>query len=128
WTAIGDPAFTGYLASELNEAIAAAGSRGAKVIVTTTPYYHRGDAPNHGTWPEDDPARTDMVNALLKWVAGIHPGIAVVDFGGHLSPGGHLAMTIDGVRVRTDGVHVATDAGGWLAPWLIPQLRAASGY
>jgi len=52
----------------------------------------------------------------------------IVDFGGHLSPGGQLAMTIDGVKIRYDGVHVTTEAGAWMAPWLLPQFHALAGH
>lgn len=47
----------------------------------------------------------------------------MVELGDRLSVDGHLALTIQGLRVRTDGVHVAPEAGGLLAPWLLPQLR-----
>jgi hypothetical protein len=128
WTHIGDPAFDQYLLSELKAAITVAGSRGAKVAVLTTPYYRRGDAPGGQTWPEDQPARVDQVNALLRQAAAGAPGVAtVVELGAHLSPEGKLAMAIDGVRVRTDGVHIAPEAGPWLAPWLLPQLRTIAG-
>jgi hypothetical protein len=128
WTHVGDPVFDAYLGRELDEAIAAAGSRGARVVVTTTPYYRRGNAPGGGTWPEDVPARVDLVNRLLRQAVARHPGVGLVDLGGHLSPGGKLAMRIDGVRIRTDGVHIAASAGPWLAPWLFPTIRAAAGY
>lgn len=128
WTHVGETAFDDYLRSELDLAIATAGSRGARVVVATTPYYRRGDAPGGGTWPEDDPARVHLVNHLLREAAARHPGVAVVDFGSRLSPGGALAMEIDGVRVRTDGVHVAAESGSWLSPWLLHEIRTAAGY
>ena len=39
-----------------------------------------------------------------------------------------FAMRIAGMRVRTDGVHIATTAGPWIAPWLFPTLRTVTGY
>jgi lysophospholipase L1-like esterase len=125
WTHVGDPAFDAYLRTEFEQAITVVSAKGAKVALATTPYYHRGDRPDGGTWPEDEPARVDRVNQLLREVAAKHPGlVTLVDFGGHLSPDGHLAMQIDGVKVRTDGVHLSVDAGAWMAPWLLPQLNA----
>ena len=125
WTHIGDPAFDAYLASEVEHAIAIVTSRGAKVALFTTPYYRRGLRPDGGLYPEDDPSRVDRMNAIFRDVASRHPGtVTVVDFGGRLSPGGQLAMSIDGIRVRSDGVHLTPQAGQWLAPWLLPQLQA----
>jgi hypothetical protein len=127
WTHIGDLAFNQYLASEFDNAVAVASSGGAKVVLCTDPYSHRGPAPNNGTWPEDDPVRVDIVNTLLRQTAERHPGVGLVELGQRMSPGGQLAMQIDGVQVRTDGVHIAQAAGPWLAPWLLPQLNAFVG-
>lgn len=126
WTHVGDPTFDAYLARELDKAIRIAGKR-ARVVVATTPYYRRGDAPGGATWPEDVPARVDKVNALLR-AAAERNDVAVVDFGGPLSPGGRLAMEVRGTRLRTDGVHIAADAGPWLASWLLGDVARAAGY
>ena len=126
WTGVGDDAFHRYLAGEFDRAISVARSTGATVLVATTPYYRRGEAPGGGKWPEDVPARVDLVNRLLRQAASRN-GVGVVDFGGMLSPGGALAMEIDGVRIRTDGVHVAVEAGPWISPRLLPAIRSAVG-
>ena len=125
WTHIGDPAFDDYLANEVERAIAIVTTQGAKVALFTTPYYRRGLRPDGGIFPEDDPARVDQMNAIFRAVAAKHPGtVTLVDFGGRLSPGGQLAMSIDGIPMRSDGVHLTPQAGSWLAPWLLPQLAA----
>jgi len=125
WTHIGDPAFDAYLEAQTETAIAVAASTGAKVALATTPYYHRGNRPDGGDWPEDDPARVDRMNVLFRNVASRHPGqVTVVDLGARLSPENKLAMKIGGTKVRSDGVHIAHDAGPWIGPWLFPQLLA----
>lgn len=126
WTHVGDPAFDAYLGRELDLAIGVASSRGARVVLATTPYYRRGDAPGGGTWPEDEPARVDLVNALLRQAAARNR-VGVADYGAILSPGGRLAMAVGDVRLRTDGVHIAPAAGPWMAPQLFPAIRAAAG-
>lgn len=126
WTHIGDPVFDAYLGRELDLAVAVAGSRGARVVLATTPYYRRGDAPGGGTWPEDEPARVDLVNGILR-AAAARNRVGVVDYGAILSPGGRLTLEVDGIRLRTDGVHVAPTAGPWMAPQLFPAIRAAAG-
>ena len=57
-----------------------ASASGAKVMLCTDPYYHRGPRPDGGTWPEDDPVRVDTVNTLLRRTAERHPGV------GHVQP------------------------------------------
>lgn len=127
WSSIGTPAFDADVASSLDTAVAMAAATGGRVVLATTPYYRRGLRPDGGTWPEDDPARVDRFNTLLREAAARHPGVTVVELGNVLSQDGRLAMTINGTRVRTDGVHVAPDAGSLLAPWLLPQLRTIAG-
>ena len=123
WTHVGDPAFDAYLASEIETSIRIASSTGARVAMATTPYYHRGDRADGGEWPEDEPARVDKVNGLIRAVAARHPGqVVMVDVGARLSPEGHLAMDVGGVKLRSDGVHISNEAGPWLGPWLFPQL------
>ncbi|HZU71819.1 MAG TPA: SGNH hydrolase domain-containing protein [Acidimicrobiales bacterium] len=125
WTHVGDPAYDAYIVAQLQQAVAIASAQRAKVALLTTPYYLRGLTPTGGLFPEDQPARVDLVNGLIRQVAASHPGlVSVIDFGAHLSPGGKFAMAIDGVQVRSDGVHMTPQTGPWLAPWLMPQLVA----
>lgn len=127
WTHIGVPEFDAYLASELDLAITTVAATGVRPVVATAPYFRRGSRPDGGTWPEDETHRVDRVNQLLREAVARHPGVAsVVELGAKLSPAGHMTKEVDGVRVRTDGVHVAQDAGPWLAPWLFERLRAAT--
>jgi len=122
WTNVFDPAFAAYVEAEFDQAIALAASGGSRVAVFSTPYYQRGLTPSGGLFPEDDPARVDIVNALLRSAAA-RAGVPVVDVGGWLSPGGRYTPTLGGVKVRSDGVHLTRQAGDLLAPWLFPQLQ-----
>ncbi|HET6794476.1 MAG TPA: SGNH hydrolase domain-containing protein [Acidimicrobiales bacterium] len=125
WTHVGDPAYDAYIESLLEQAIAIASSGGAKVALLTDPYFLRGHTPTGGIFPEDDPARVNLMNGLFRQVAARHPGlVSVIDFGAFLSPGGAFSMTVGGVQVRSDGVHMTPQAGAVLAPWLMPQLVA----
>jgi len=126
WTHIGDPAFDAYLAAELDSAVRLLGSRGAGVALLTAPVSKRGERPDGGSWPEDDPARIGRWNQIVRDVA-VRSGARLVDFGGRLSPGGQLVRVLDGVTVRSsDGVHLTAAGGRWIAPWLAPELVAAA--
>jgi len=125
WTRIGDPAFDAYLQSELDLAVGILSAHGAQVALATAPYYLRGERPDGGRWPEDDPARVDTFNQLIRAVAARHPDtVTVVDLNGRTSVGNHYSAYVDGIYMRYDGVHFTPQAARWLAPWLLPQLMA----
>jgi hypothetical protein len=122
WTNLFDPAFADYIRSELDTAIALPMAHGCRVVVFTAPYYRRGLTKSGGLFPEDEPARVDAINVILRGAAEAR-GVPVVDVGAQLSPGGGYTREIGGVNVRSDGVHLTRRAGELLAPWLFPQLQ-----
>ena len=126
WTAIGDRRFDDYLRSELERAVTILTSTGARLAIATAPYYRRGERPDGGIWPEDAEPRVDRFNELVRAVAADHPGIVtVVELNARTtSMPGTYTRDVDGVRLRTDGVHFGRQGGAFLAPWLLPQLRA----
>jgi lysophospholipase L1-like esterase len=129
WVHVGDAAYDAYLTQQLGVALRAASATGARVAFLTAPYYLRGLRADGSRFPEDDPARVDRFNALLRaFVAGHRDRAAVIELGSRMSGGRHTYIaTVDGVRLRYDGVHPTPAAARWLAPWLLPQLRAEVG-
>lgn len=123
WTHIGDPSFDAYLASELRRALDVLGSTGARVAVTTAPYSRYGEKPDGTAFPEDDPHRVDQWNALLHRLVGTNPRITVLDLNRKLCPDGVFTPKVDGIKVRSDGVHLTEEGSAWLAPWLEQSLR-----
>lgn len=123
WTNLFDPAFVAYLETEVDHSLSVVQASGARPVVFTTPYYLRGLRPDGGIFPEDDPARVDAMNVILRRVAE-RRGVPVVDVGGWLSPEGRYTRDVAGTRVRSDGVHLTRQTGDLLAPWLFPQLQA----
>lgn len=127
WTHLGNPSFDDYVRGELERAVAIAASGGARVVLATEPYNHRGERPDGGLWPEDQPERVDRWNALLREVAAEHPDpVRLIELGARLCPQGHFTKTVDDITVRSDGVHLTPQGVHWLAPWLLPQLTAAA--
>ncbi|MBO0870228.1 MAG: hypothetical protein J2P15_16850, partial [Micromonosporaceae bacterium] len=128
---VGQAPFDAYLSGQLDRAVRIAAGRGALVVLLTAPYTHRAEAPSGGLYPEDQPSRVDAWNALVRKVAAAHPGNAMVlDLNRLVCPGGQFAWRVDGMRVRSDGLHF-TPVGvqRLIAPWLLPRLAtiAASG-
>jgi peptidoglycan/LPS O-acetylase OafA/YrhL len=128
WQNLGQSAFDQYVTNRYKEAIDVLGSRGAAVVLMTTPYYDSGTSPAGTIWPEDAPSRVDMDNQIIKKVAGSettaggHP-VYVFNLSGMTSPGGQYSSEIDGVPIRcTDGVHFTQSAGVFVGLQLLPDL------
>jgi hypothetical protein len=124
WSHVGDPGYTAQLARWLGEAIDVLGSDGARVVVSDEPYNRRGEQPDGQLYPEDEPARVDAWNAVVRHVVADHPDARLLGLHHELCPDGAFTWDVDGVQVRSDGVHLTPDGVRWLTPWLIGQLRA----
>jgi peptidoglycan/LPS O-acetylase OafA/YrhL len=125
WMHLGEPAYDAYVGAQLDRAIGVMSVGGTRVALLTAPYYKRGERPDGGRFPEDDPARVDRFNEIVRAVAARHPGVRVIEFGARLAPQGTFTKHIDGVLVRYDGVHVSGAGARMVAPWLYPRLRDA---
>ena len=101
------------------------------MVLLTAAYTHRAEQPDGGLYPEDQPERVDAWNSLLRTAAAQRPGqVSVLDIDPVVCPGGKFTWRIDGLRVRSDGLHYTPAAVQRLiAPWLLPRLAriAASG-
>ena len=129
WTHVGEPRFDRHLRGELAKAVRVAASTGAEVAFLTAPYCNRGEQPDGSSWPEDEPARVDAFNDVLRSVAAGHPGTAhVIELGRRTAAGGHRYVNeVDGVVLRYDGVHFTAEAAQWLQPWLVRELAQTTG-
>jgi peptidoglycan/LPS O-acetylase OafA/YrhL len=125
WTHVGETSYNRFLAGLLNSAISLLGSTGARVVVATEPYNRRGEQPDGSLYPEDEPQRVTDWNRLLRQVAAAHPGTQVLDLNRQLCPGGTFTWTVDGIQVRSDGVHLTPQGVQWLTPWLVRELDQA---
>jgi len=123
WTHIGDDAYDAYLRGELQRALDVLTSTGARVVVTTEPYNRRGERADGSLYPEDQPARADRWNTLLRSVIGKRPDVSVLDLNKKLCPNGYYTTKVDGIKMRMDGVHPTPEAVKWLTPWLADALK-----
>lgn len=124
WTNILDPQYRSYVRGELELGIRIARAEGAKVVLLTAPRFHRPERPGGGQWPENDPARVDRFNDLLRELVAKDRTLALIDLGARTSPGTAYVDMVDGVAVRSDGVHYSRAGVEWIGPWLLPQLTA----
>ena len=143
WMHLGEPDFDSYVADRFRQGIKVLGSRGAHVVLLTSPYYDTGLQPSGLPWPEDDPSRVVIDDQIIESMAGApaegaksksapssserlfagSDDVTVIDTGAWLSPRGAYAATVDGVPTRCgDGVHLTVDGGEWLARRILPVL------
>ena len=129
WQNIGEPGFDGYLASRYRQAVAVLGSKGASVVLLTSPYYDSGTSPAGTPWPEDAPARVTLDNATMREVASSTPSgsdgsrVYVFDLNALVSPGNKFSPTVDQINVRcNDGVHFTRSGGIYVGQRLAPEL------
>jgi peptidoglycan/LPS O-acetylase OafA/YrhL len=123
WTHIGNPSFDGYLTGELQRALDVLGATGARLVVATVPYSRRGEEADGSLYPEDQPNRVDQWNMLLRRTIGQRANVAILDLNKKLCPDGVYTAKVDGVQVRSDGVHLTPDGAKWLTPWLEESLQ-----
>jgi peptidoglycan/LPS O-acetylase OafA/YrhL len=121
WTHIGEPAFDIAERAAIERDVAILGSTGAVVVLLTAPYYHQPEQADGQPWPEDQPARVNAYNAMIRSIAAEHPGrVVVLDLNRALDPAGHYTSTLDGKVVRfSDGIHVNPVGAALVAPWLL---------
>ncbi|MCK5756955.1 MAG: hypothetical protein KAH46_30050, partial [Mycobacterium sp.] len=98
-------------------------STGARIVVTTEPYNRRAEKPDGSLYPEDHPERVDSWNELLRGVVDDRPNVTVADLNEKLSPNGYYTTKVDGIRMRSDGVHPTPEAVEWLTPWLVEAVK-----
>jgi peptidoglycan/LPS O-acetylase OafA/YrhL len=129
WQNIGQPGFDSYLANRFRQAVSVLGSKGASVVLLTTPYYDSGTSPAGTPWPEDAPTRVTLDNATIREVASTTPSesdgsrVYVFDLNALVSPSGAFSPTVNQVNVRcNDGVHFTRSGGIYVGERLGPEL------
>jgi peptidoglycan/LPS O-acetylase OafA/YrhL len=126
WQHVGQPGFDRYLDGRLDLAIATGQRHGVTVVLCTVPYFGGVERPQGGIWPENDPARVDRFNQLVRQAASRHPGIVLFDLNALVSPDNRYASVIAGVPVRSsDGVHFTKDGAAYVADRLLPIVARA---
>ena len=126
WQHLGDAAFDKYETGQFRKAVAVLGSEGAHVVLATAPYFDSGEQLDGQPWDEDSPERVNILNRIIVDVAAEDPdGISVIPLNKYLDPQGHFTSKVGGLVVRfPDGVHTTEAAGGYLAPKVLPQIKA----
>jgi peptidoglycan/LPS O-acetylase OafA/YrhL len=134
WQNLGQPSFDDYVTSRYRDAVDVLGSRGATVVLMTSPYYDSGSQPTGGPWPEDAPTRVQIDNSTIRAVAstsstGVGTAtdgkVYVFDLNQVVDPSGKYSPTIGPYNIRcSDGVHFSESGGEYVGLLLLPDLQA----
>ncbi|HEY3844822.1 MAG TPA: acyltransferase family protein [Acidimicrobiales bacterium] len=128
WRNLGQAAFNQFVADRYRQAIDVMGSKGAAVVLMTTPYYDSGTSPSGTIWPEDQVDRVTVDNRLIRQaaVAGTASTghqVYVFDLNAVVSPGNQYATAVAGVNLRcSDGVHFSPTGGEFVGLQLLHDL------
>jgi hypothetical protein len=124
----GTPEWRAYALNELSHTADVLSSRGAKVMLLTCPCFRPRNAEiDAAAEIRLDPRRVVFLNDLYREFAQQHPDqVVVADLNRLVCPEGeNTDVTVDGVRLREDGVHFTNDGADLVARWLAPQIIAA---
>lgn len=125
WRTFGTPEYDDYLLGLLDQAIDVLGSRGATVVLLSTPHFERADSVSAREWTQNETWRTDHINELFDTAASRHDEAVVVDLGSWLCPTEDCIDQLeDGTPIRDDGLHFTDRGAEATVRWLAPQLRA----
>jgi peptidoglycan/LPS O-acetylase OafA/YrhL len=129
WVSIEDASFAHYVESRYRAAVQVLGSKGATVVLMTTPYYSSGVQVTGAPWPEDAPIRAVIDNQIIKRVATTmtsgpsHNRVYVFNLNEVVSPGNHFVTDLGPVDLRCgDGVHFSRPGGVFVGLQLLPDL------
>ncbi|KYH45768.1 hypothetical protein AZH51_08725 [Branchiibius sp. NY16-3462-2] len=126
---VGSPEYAAYLTSRLDLGLSKLGS--TKVVIPNLACYSQPSyvvdgqdmAPNR-----NDPARATAVNNILDAFAASHPQqVHIFDVASKLCPDGKPILKVDGVQVRSDGVHYTIDGARLFWTWIMPTLEKDTG-
>ena len=129
----GSPEMEAALTAALDRVRETVTADGAKFVILTTPCFSPAKRilGEFGEVDRTDPARVRFLNDVWRRYGDAHPEVTVIDLDARVCPGGEYAETLDGVKMRTDGVHF-TQGGSrqiwrWLAPELIGIAKSSAG-
>ena len=124
---VGSSAYASYLTSRLQtglDTMRKAGSK-APVVIPEVPCLGQPKYVVDGvdmSTERNDPKRAAAVNKILQAFAAKHTDVHLVDTNQLDCPSGKFTEKVDGVKLRTDGVHYTKAGATAFWKWLMPQI------
>jgi hypothetical protein len=122
-TNLTDPAYAAYVKQQVQKAVRIGTSSGARMILMTAPCFSAGEQPNGAPWPDDSPERLNIYNGILRQVADENRDVATIqNLNALVCPEGDYEASMNGVPLRSDGVHFVWFYRGEGADYLAPEI------
>jgi peptidoglycan/LPS O-acetylase OafA/YrhL len=123
---VGTPQHDAWYQGVLSRAAEVLGSRGALVVFVTSPSFERDESVHmNEPWGPSNKWRVDHINDLVRAFVAAHPVTTrLIEFGQYVCPSSPCRQEIDGVTLRSDGVHFDQASQRQIADWLVPQFVA----
>lgn len=121
WIGACDGAYRSLLRTRFEQVVTDAGASGAPVYVVNAPR-------STNTFRQDDTwERTACTNQVMEEVAAATPGASVIDLDGWVCPDGTCRDRVDGVPLRSDGVHFQGPGGAVASGWVFDEVARRAG-
>jgi hypothetical protein len=128
WVHLGDPVYDAWVIDRLDSLADSVARAGVPVLWATSPHVRLAPGPGmDGYWsdvPDNDPARVERLNEIIRHVAAGRDGFTVVDLQDWAQ---RLPQGEFGVSNRADGVGLTELGATRAAAWLTPQVLEALG-
>ena len=122
----GTAAFEAHLDEVLDESFEPFRAVGSRLAVTNVPCHK---VPDYGTVVDakviNDESRVRLLNRVIARYAAKRADVHLVDLHGRLCGNG-FAESVDGIELRTDGLHLSPAGARFVWQWLEPQLESSA--
>jgi len=126
---VGTLEWEAYALKELRHTVDVLSARGGKVMLLTSPCFKPRDLGLDATARVQlNPERVGELNDLYWEFARQHPDqLVIANLNRFVCPEGEYTdVTIDGIKLREDGVHFTAEGADLVARWLAPEIIAAA--
>jgi peptidoglycan/LPS O-acetylase OafA/YrhL len=124
WRGPCDASFDSWYEAAARRSIRELSANGATVVVVTMVHRPPADFGSDFKPPKDDNRHVDCDNRMLRAAVAAEPHARLLDLDSYICPAGHCRPSIDGITLRTDGVHFLKDGAVVVAAWLLPKVLA----
>jgi len=118
WTHPCETAFDTAYRIKLQSAVELLSSTGAVVLLPTMAYSLMKNDNNYVFH-----RRLDCLNEIFRNVSALNRGVNIVELGGFVCPSHYCRTKIDGITLRSDGLHYSNDGAKLIYGWLVNELN-----